>query len=70
MTAALIAQYGGSRRAVPTSEYESLSAADKHIKKLKSIAGRVKGHKPKDIAAFEGDYANNARAVSAANGIL
>ena len=70
MTAALIAQYGGSRRKVPTSEYESLSAADKHIKKLKSIAGRVKGHKPKDIAAFDGDYANYARAVSAANGFL
>ena len=70
MTAALIAQYGGSRKAVPTSEYESLSAADKHIKKLKSIAGRVKGHKPKDIAAFDGDYANYARAVSAANGFL
>jgi len=70
MTAALIAQYGGSRRAVPTSEYESLSAADKHIKKLKSVAGRVKGHKPKDIAAFDGDYANYARAVSAANGFL
>ena len=70
MTAALIAQYGGSRRKVPTSEYESLSAADKHIKKLKSVAGRVKGHKPKDIAAFDGDYANYARAVSAANGFL
>tara|TARA_S200000501_G_C20855192_1_gene757423 strand:- start:561 stop:2342 length:1782 start_codon:yes stop_codon:yes gene_type:complete len=70
MTAALIAQYGGSRRTVPTSEYESLSAADKHIKKLKSVAGRVKGHKPKDIAAFDGDYANYARAVSAANGFL
>lgn len=70
MTAALIAQYGGTRRKVPTSEYESLSAADKHIKKLKSVAGRVKGHKPKDIAAFDGDYANYARAISAANGFL
>ena len=70
MTAALIAQYGGTRRKVPTSEYESLSAADKHIKKLKSGAGRGKGHKPKDIAAFDGDYANYARAISAANGFL
>ena len=70
MTASLIAQYGGSRKSVPTSKYESLAAADKHIKELKSIAGRVKGHKPNDVHAFDGDYANYARAVSAANGFL
>ncbi len=70
MTAALISQYGGSRARVPSNKYASLASADKHIKELKSIAGRVKGHKPNDINAFDGDYANYARAVSAADGFL
>ena len=39
MTVDLIAMHGGSRKAVPTSEYESLSTEyDKHIKKLKVLA--------------------------------
>ena len=70
MTAALIAQYGSSRAKVPSSKYENIAAADKHIKELKSFAGRVKGHKPNDVNAFDGDYGNYARAVSAANGFL
>ena len=71
MTAALILQNGFSNTIVPKEKYGTLKKADEHITQLKSIAGAVKGpNKNKIITAFEGDYANYARAVSAANGFL
>ena len=71
MTAALIAKYGasGSDR-VPVSAYNTLTQAEKVLSTLKSTAAQVQGHRQKDIDAFEGDFANYAKAISAANGFL
>ena len=71
MTAALIIENGTSNTVVPKEKYNTLKKADEHITALKSAAGSVKGpNKTKIISAFEGDYGNYARAVSAANGFL
>ena len=71
MTAALIAKYGaaGSNR-VPVSAYNTLTQAEKIIGVLKSTAATVQGYRQKDIDAFDGDFANYAKAISAANGFL
>ena len=71
MTAALIIENGTSNTVIPKEKYNTLKKADEHITSLKSTAGSVRGpNKPKIISAFEGDYANYARAISAANGFL
>ena len=71
MTAALISKYGsaGSNR-VPPSAYNTLTQGEKNIVILKSTAATVQGYRQKDIDAFDGDFQNYAKAISAANGFL
>ena len=71
MTAALIAKYGqkGSKR-VPSADYSTIVQAEKNLKTLKTVAATVDGKRQKDLDAFDGDFANYAKAISAANGFL
>ena len=71
MTAALIAKYGASGGSkVPVSAYNTLPQAEKTLTTLKSVAATVDGKRQKDIDAFDGDFENYAKAISAANGFL
>ena len=71
MTAALIAKYGASGGSkVPVSAYNTLPQAEKTLTTLKSVASTVDGKRQKDIDAFDGDFENYAKAISAANGFL
>ena len=71
MTAALIAKYGASGGSkVPVSAYNTLPQAEKNLTILKAVAATVDGKRQKDIDAFDGDFENYAKAISAANGFL
>ena len=71
MTAAIIAKYGASGGSkVPVSAYNTLPQAEKTLTTLKSVAATVDGKRQKDIDAFDGDFENYAKAISAANGFL
>ena len=71
MTAALIAKYGqkGSKR-IPSSDYNTIVQAEKNLNILKTVAATVEGKRQKDLDAFDGDFQNYAKAISAANGFL
>ena len=74
MTAALILQHGRSGGGgVPTGDYITLQKAKNSIKTLQSYARSIVYASPNrsdTIKAFTGDYANYAKAISAANGFL
>ena len=72
MTAALILKYGAAgTNAVPVIDYNTFANAKTSVQELKSDAGKVVGHKTKEIAAFHiGKLDAYAQAVSAANGFL
>ena len=76
MTAALILKHGQGGKAkgtIPASEYNDLNKAKTAIRALRSYARSVvytSGDKTNLITAFEGDYANYGKAISAANGFL
>ena len=71
MTAALIAKYGASGGSkVPVSAYNTLPQAEKNLTILKAVAATVDGKRQNDIDAFDGDFENYAKAISAANGFL
>ena len=74
MTAALILQHGRSGGGVvPSGDYITLQKAKNSIKTLQSYARSIVYASPNrsdTIKAFTGDYANYAKAISAANGFL
>ena len=74
MTAALILQHGRSGGGgVPTGDYITLQKAKNSIKTLQSYARSIvyaSANRADTIKAFTGDYANYAKAISAANGFL
>ena len=74
MTAALILQHGRSGGGgVPTGDYITLQKAKNSITILQSYARSIvyaSSNRSETINAFTGDYANYAKAISAANGFL
>ena len=72
MTGALLVKYGskGGTRRIPANDYQTLTLSETLIKEIKSSAGLVVGYKLKEKEAFDGDFTNLAKAISAANGIL
>ena len=74
MTAALILQHGrNGGGGVPSGDYVTLQKAKNSIKTLQSYARSIvyaSSNRADTIRAFTGDYANYAKAISAANGFL
>ena len=74
MTAALILQHGrNGGGVVPSGDYVTLQKAKNSIKTLQSYARSIvyaSSNRADTIRAFTGDYANYAKAISAANGFL
>ena len=74
MTAALILQHGrNGGGGVPSGDYVTLQKAKNSIKTLQSYARSIvyaSSNRAETIRAFTGDYANYAKAISAANGFL
>ena len=71
MTAALILKYGRTgKKAVDPLVYSTLDKAAAALISLKSEGGQVLSHNTKELSAFNNDFLNFAKAISAANGFL